>query len=48
MRKLCINEVGGVKIKKNEKNKKKNFVIQKNVFSLLLFFLAAFGFTLQR
>jgi hypothetical protein len=36
MRKLCTDEVGGVKMKKNEK--KKHFVIKKNVFSLLLFF----------
>jgi len=36
MRKLCNDEVGGVKMKKNEK--KNCCVIQKNIFFLLLFF----------
>jgi len=46
MRKLWTDEVGGVKMKKNEK--KTHFVIQKNVFSLLLFFGCSFGFPFQR
>jgi hypothetical protein len=36
MRKLCIDEVGRVKMKKN--GNKRRFAIRKNVFSLLLFF----------
>jgi hypothetical protein len=46
MRKLCTDEVGGVKMKKNEK--KTCFVIRKNVFSFLLFSGWSFGFALQR
>jgi hypothetical protein len=38
MRKLCTDELGGVKMKKKEKM---CFVIRKNLFSLLLFFLAS-------
>jgi hypothetical protein len=34
MRKLCTDEVGGVKMKKNEKH----FVIWQKIFSLLLVF----------
>jgi hypothetical protein len=46
MRKLCTDEIGGVKMKKNEKNT--CFVIPKNVFSFLLFLGWSFGFALQR
>jgi hypothetical protein len=42
MRKLCTDEVGGVKIKKN--GKKARFIVRKIVFSLLLFFACSFGF----
>jgi hypothetical protein len=38
MRKLCTNEVGGLKMKNNEKNAFFNFL--KNVFFLLLFLAA--------
>jgi hypothetical protein len=38
MRKLCTDEIGGVKMKKNEK--KTCFVIRKNVFSILSFLAA--------
>jgi hypothetical protein len=46
MRKLCADEVGGVKMEKNEKERV--FVIRKNVFSLLLLFGYSFGFAFQR
>jgi hypothetical protein len=46
-RKLCTDEGGGVKMKKNEK-KKPHFAIWKNVFSFLLFFGCSFGFAFQR
>jgi hypothetical protein len=46
MRKLCTDEVGWVKMKKNEK--KKHFSIRKNEFSLLLFFGCSFGFAFRR
>jgi hypothetical protein len=36
MRKLCIDEIGGVKMKKQEK--KAHFVIQKNVFYFFIYF----------
>jgi hypothetical protein len=42
MKKLCIGEVGGVKMKK------KRFTIQTNEFSLLLSFGCSFGFAFQR
>jgi hypothetical protein len=45
MRKLCIDEVGRVKMKKNEK--KESFVIQKIIFCLLFFFGYSFGFALK-
>jgi len=45
MRKLCIDEVGGVKMKKNEK--KKSFAIQKIIFCLLFSFGCSFGFALK-
>jgi len=35
LRKLCINELQGVKMKKNEN--KTCFAVRKNVFSLLIF-----------
>jgi hypothetical protein len=37
MRNLCTDEVGGVKVKKNEK-KKSVLQLERKVFSLLLFF----------
>jgi hypothetical protein len=46
MRKLCIDEVGEVKMKKNEKKHVLQF--EKNVFSLLLFCGCSFGFAFQR
>jgi len=46
MIKLCIDEVRGVKTKKNEE--KTAFAIQKNVFSLLLVFGCSFGFAFER
>jgi hypothetical protein len=46
MKKLCIDEVGEVKMKKNEKNLILQF--EKNIFSLLLFFGCSFGFAFQR
>jgi hypothetical protein len=45
MRKLCTDEIGGVKMKKNEKYV---FVILKNIVSLLLFFGCSFGFAFPR
>jgi len=42
-KKLCTNEIGGVKMKK-----KTCFAIQKNIFSLLLFFACSFGFAFER
>jgi hypothetical protein len=38
MRKLCTNEVGGVKMKKNEKKKKK----KKNCIEKMYFFYCSF------
>jgi hypothetical protein len=46
MRKFCIDEKGGVKMKENEK--KTRFVIRENIFSLQLFFGCSFGFAFQR
>jgi hypothetical protein len=46
MRKLCTDEVGEVKMKKNEK--KMHFAIWKNIFSLLLFSGCSLGFAFQR
>jgi hypothetical protein len=45
MRKLCTNEVGGVKMKKNGN---KRILYYKNIFSLLLFYSCFFGFAFQR
>jgi hypothetical protein len=42
MRKICTDEVRGVKMKK------KCFAIRKNVFSLLLFLDCSFGFAFPR
>jgi hypothetical protein len=47
MRKLCIDELAGVKMKKNEK-KKTHFAIQENIFCLLLFFGCSFGFAFRK
>jgi hypothetical protein len=45
MRKLCTDEeVGRVKMKKNEKKKKTHFATRKNVFSLLLLFDCSLAF----
>jgi hypothetical protein len=47
MRKLCTDEVGGVKTKKN--GKKTRFAIRKKVCFLLPFFFGcSFGFAFQR
>jgi hypothetical protein len=46
MRKLCTDEIGGVKMKKNEK--KTRFTIRKNIFSLLLFVAASLALHFKR
>jgi hypothetical protein len=46
MRKLCTDEVGRVKMKKNEKKYVLQFEI--NLVFLLLFFGCFFGFAFQR
>jgi hypothetical protein len=43
MRKLCSDEVGGVKMEG-----KKGIIIHKNIFSLLIFFGCSFGFAFQK
>jgi hypothetical protein len=45
MRKLCTDEVGGVKMKKK---KIARFTIRKNVVFLMLFLGCLFGFAFQR
>ncbi len=44
--KLCTDEVGVVKMKKNAKDQV--LQLKKNLFSLLLFFGCSFGFAFQR
>jgi hypothetical protein len=49
MRKLCTDEVvGGVRMEKNEKNKKMFCNLKKNVFSFKFLFGCSFGFVFQR
>jgi hypothetical protein len=45
MRKLCTDEVGGVKMKEKINSR---IAIPKNVFFLLLFLGCSFGFAFQR